>query len=146
MKIGIHVVVAATFFISLSAIADDDVKEESEDESERVCIDSRLVDNFDGLTDKHVFVEERRNQYYLLTMKHRCFGLRNAHTIGLKDTTNRICSNRVGGEVIFRDMGSGVRKCFIDTIVPAENKDAARAIVDEQEQHDKHQKKEKEKD
>lgn len=133
------------FLISTSplAFAEDETDQPENDENERVCINSRQIDSFDGLSDKHVFVEERRNHFYLLTMKHRCTGLDHARMIGLKDATSRICSGRVGGEVIFRDMGSAVRKCFIDTIVQVENKDAARAIVDEEEQHDKHKGKKK---
>jgi len=145
VKIEIHVVVAATFLISLSAIADDDVKEAPEDESERVCILTRNVEDFDALSNKYIVVEERRNKLFLLTMNRNCSGLRNAHTIGFKTTTARICSKRAGNEIVYSDMGTR-RTCRIDTIEPVVSKDEARAIVDEEELHDKHEKKDKEKD
>ena len=141
MKIRILVASAvAGGLIATSAHADghEDIAAD-----EKVCISSNLVRNFDGLDDRHVFVEERTKNYYLLTMRHRCNGLRNANAIGLKDTTSRICSGGFG-EVVFRERGIGPNKCRIETIERVENKDEARAIIAEREQWKKEQK-EKEK-
>jgi len=134
------IVAVAALLVSGLALANGAADKDTQDPVERVCIDSRLVRDFDALSDRHIVVQERRDNYYLLTTKNRCIGLRHALTIGLKDTTSRICSNRVGGEIIYRDFERLQRGCWIDTIVPVENKDEARAIVDEQEQHDRQEK------
>jgi len=137
-----------TLFLILTsplAYAEDEADEAIEVESERVCILTRNVEDFDALSDKYIVVEERRNKFFLLTMDRSCSGLRNAHTIGFKTTTARICSERAGNEIVYSDLGSP-RTCRIDTIVPVENKDDARAIVEEEEQHDKHKQKDKNKD
>ena len=124
--------VAVTLSIG-PALADEHATEE---EAEEVCINTNLVRNFDGLDDQHVFVEERSKDYYLLTMKRRCSGLRHANTIALNDTTSRICSGGFG-EIIFREAGIGRMTCRIDTIEPVENKDEARAIIDERKAYKK---------
>ena len=123
------ILVFMSVILSPAALADEHAPEESE---EKVCISSNLVRNFDGLTDQHVFVEERSKQYYLLTMRHRCTGLRNAQAIGLKDATSRICSGGFG-EVVLRERGIGPNRCRIEMIERVENKDEARAIIDEDE-------------
>ena len=129
-----------TIVFSVSVQADEHAAEEAGD---KVCINSNLVRNFSGLTDQHVFVEERSKQYYLLTMRHRCTGLRHAQTIGFKDTTSRICSGGFG-DVVFRERGIGPNRCRIDMIERVENKDEARAIIAEREKWKKEQR-EKEK-
>ena len=117
-----------------TALADEHASDEAtEESSEKICISSNLVRNFDGLDDQHVFVEERSKNYYLLTMRQRCSGLRNAQAIGLKDTTSRICSGGFG-EIVFRERGIGPNRCRIEKIERVENKDDARAIVAEREQ------------
>jgi len=122
--------------LSVPAIADE---HSAEDAKEKICISSNLVRNFDGLDDQHVFVEERSKQYYLLTMQFRCNGLRHAQAIGFKDTTSRICNGGFG-EVVFRERGIGPNRCRIDMIERVENKDEARAIIEEREQWKKEQK------
>lgn len=145
MKIRVFLLSAAVGVFAAPALADDHTEDTGE---EKVCINSNLVRNFDGLDDQHVFVEERSKQYYLLTMRHRCSGLRHAQAIGLKDATNRICSGRFG-EVVFRERGIGPNTCRIETIERVENKDEARAIIAEREQYKKdeeaHKKAEKKK-
>ena len=136
MKISFFLLSVAVGVFAAPALADDHIEDTGE---EKVCINSNLVRNFDGLDDQHVFVEERSKQYYLLTMRHRCSGLRNAQAIGLKDATSRICSGGLG-EVVFRERGIGPDSCRIDMIERVENKDEARAIVNEREQWKKDQK------
>ena len=120
----------AVALITPQALADD---HEEAPVEEKICISSNLVRSFDGLDDQHVFVEERSKDYYLLTMRQRCAGLRNAQAIGLKDATSRICNGGFG-EVVFRERGIGPNRCRIDKIERVENKDEARAIVAEREQ------------
>ena len=136
MKARVILLSVAVGVCTPPALADEHAEEAGE---EKVCISSNLVRNFDGLDDQHVFVEERSKQYYLLTMRHRCNGLRHAQAIGLKDTTSRICSGGFG-EVVFRERGIGPNSCRIEMIERVENKDEARAIIAEREQWKKQQK------
>ncbi len=117
------------------ALADEHGAENAE---EKICIQSNRIRNFDGLDDQHVFVEQRTKEYFLLTMRYRCTGLRNAQAIGLKDVTSRICSGGFG-EIVYRERGIGPNRCRIETIERVENKDEARAIIAEREQYKKDQ-------
>ena len=110
---------------------------------ERVCFNRRTVDSFEGLSDKHVVIEERGNDFYLLTMRNRCSGLEDARGIGIKDTMSRICSNSFA-EIIYRDMGR-MERCRIGDIERVESKEEAKALVAERQDHEK-RKKDKKKD
>jgi hypothetical protein len=132
--------------LSGAALADEhgDAAAEAADESkaeERVCFNRRQVNSFDGLSDRHVYIKEGTNNYYLLTMRNRCTGLRDANGIAIKDTMSRICANSFA-EIMFRDMGR-VQRCRIGDIERVENKDEAKALVAERENHEKHEKKDK---
>ena len=116
------------------ALADE--HEKAEDKSaeeapveERACFNRRQVRSFDGLSDKHVYIREGTNDHFLLTMRNRCSGLRDAHGIGIKDTMSRICSNSFA-EIIFRDMGR-IERCRIGDIERVQDKDEAEALVAE---------------
>lgn len=132
-----------------SAVADEqkdagDKGAEETEVEERACFNRRQVNSFDGLSDKHVYIKEGVNDYYLLTMRSRCTGLRNARGIGIKDTMNRICSNSFA-EIIFNDMGR-VQRCRIGTVERVQNKDEAKALVAERQDYEKRTKEKKKKD
>lgn len=122
-----------TLVVSASVSAQDE-DEKSADDGKKVCVNARLVDNFDALSDRYVYVEARGNDFYLFTMKGNCFGLRNAKGIALKDTTSRICSDGFG-EIVYRDMGN-TRSCRSGKIENVESKDDAKALVGQLEQDD----------
>ena len=137
--------VALTFLtLALNcAVADEhknprDKSAEKSDVEERVCFNRRLVNTFDGLSDKHVYIKEGTSGYYLLTMRRYCSGLEDARTIAFKDTLNRICSDGFG-EVIYRGRGRDDR-CRIETVERVQNKDAAKALVAEREDYEKRKK------
>lgn len=115
-----------TLTTSVPVLAQDE-DEKSADEGERVCVNSRIIDSFDALNDRYVYVKARGNDHYLFTMSGNCFGLRNAKGIAIKDATSRICSDGFG-EIVYRDMGS-TRSCRIGKIEKVESKDDAKAIV-----------------
>lgn len=95
----------------------------------KTCINTRLVRNFDAITDKHLFVEERSKKYYLITLQSRCFNLQSAHAIAFADSMSITCSKGFG-EIIYRDSLSGqLESSRIDTIEPVESKEDAKAIV-----------------
>lgn len=103
--------------------------EEASESVDKVCINSRLVKGFNALDDQHIFIEERMNEFYLITLRSRCLGLDFVHAIGFKDTTSRICSKGFG-EIVYRDRVSRqLEKCFIDTIEPVVSKDEAKEII-----------------
>ena len=127
MKILLAVLAAiGVMTISPGALAQDDSDEEGA-ATERVCVNTRAVRNFDALTDQHVYVQEGSNRHFLFTMRNRCPDLRNA----IKDTTSRVCSNGFG-EIVYRDRMSGRRMqtCRIDTIEVVESREDAKAIVE----------------
>lgn len=142
------ILLAAAALAFSPAIADEheaakpDSAKDAETE-ERVCFNRRTVDSFDGLSDRHVFLEERGNDFYLLTMRNRCSGLEDARGIGIKDTMSRICSNSFA-EIIYRDMGR-IERCRIGDIERVENKDEAEALVAERQEAER-QEKDKSKD
>lgn len=125
-------IVLGTIFVLLGAPAIAQVEKE-EAGSDRVCVSSRLIDNFDALTDKYVYVEARSDQY-LFTMRRRCNGLHFSNGIALKNATSRICSDGFG-EIVYRDMDRLV-SCGIDDIQVVESKEDAQAIVAQLEKDD----------
>ena len=76
-------------------------KAEKAQAEERVCFNRRTVDTFEGLSDKHVFIEERGKDYYLLTMRNRCSGLEDARGIG-------IVHHRAGAPELGREKRAGL--------------------------------------
>jgi hypothetical protein len=121
------------FGVALLTLTAPCVADEETDKTrtkEKVCVNSRGIRSFDGLSDQHVFIEERSKTYYLMTMTQRCFGLRNANGIAIKDTTSRVCSNGFG-DIKYRDPGMGIRSCRINTIESVESKDQAKALIAE---------------
>lgn len=141
-----RVSIVSLLLLTLAAPVRADVAPDADETSEqKICINSNRVRNFDGLSDQHVFIEEGGGNYYLLTMRGRCSGLRNAQVILIKETMSRVCS-RGFGEVIYKDFGMGRRSCRIDTIERVENKDEARAMIAEREEHAQREKVDKQDD
>jgi hypothetical protein len=111
-------------------VGDDEAAEAKEAKDERVCVNSRSIRSFDGLSDKYVFVEERSKTYFLMTMRSQCNGLRDAKGIVIQDTTSRFCSDGFA-EIRYSDRGNALRRCRIGKIESVESKDAAKALVAE---------------
>ncbi len=110
--------------------------EEAEDEAEeeeaieRVCVNKRNINSFDAIDDEHVYIKATGNNHFLFTMQRRCFGLRGANGIGVKDTMSRVCSGGFG-EIVYRDMGRRLESCRIDTIDRVASKDDAEGLVND---------------
>ena len=117
-----------TLVVSVPASGQDE-DEKSADGGERVCVNTRIIDSFDALNDRYVYVKARGNDHYLFTMSGNCFGLRNAKGIVIKDATSRVCSDGFG-EIAYRDMGN-TRSCRIGKIEVVESKDDAKAFVEQ---------------
>ena len=110
--------------------------EEAEDEAEeeeaieRVCVNKRNINSFDAIDDEHVYIKATGNNHFLFTMQRRCFGLRSAQGIGIKDTMSRVCSGGFG-EIVYRDMGRRLESCRIDTIESVASKEDAKGLVED---------------
>ena len=111
-----------------SAFAEEAEDDAAEEEAvERICVNKRTINSFDAIDDKHVYIKATGDNHFLFTMQRRCFGLRNAMGIGIKDTTSRVCSDGFG-EIVYRDMGR-MESCRIDTIDSVASKEDAEGLV-----------------
>lgn len=114
-----------------SAFADEAEDEAEEEEAvERVCVNKRSINSFDAIDDQHIYIKATGNNYYLFTMQRKCFALRSAYGIAVKDTMSRVCSKGFG-EIVYRDMGRRLESCRIDTIERVASKDDARGLVED---------------
>ncbi len=109
--------------------ADESVGEE-EEAFEKVCVNKRNINSFDAIDDQHLYIKASGNRHFLFTMWNRCYSLRNAHGIGIKDTMSRVCSGGFG-EVVYRDMSRRFQTCKIDTIETVASKEDARGLVED---------------
>ncbi len=105
--------------------ADEDADEE--EAAQKVCVNKRSINSFDAIDDEHVYIKATGNKHYLFTMQRRCFGLRSAMGIGIKDTMSSVCSKGFG-EIVYRDAGRA-QSCRIDTIESVASKDDAKGLV-----------------
>ena len=110
----------------------DEAEDEAEEEEavERICVNRRSINSFDAIDDQHVYIKATGNKHYLFTMQSRCFGLRDAYGIAVKDTMSRVCSKGFG-EIVYRDRGQRLQSCRIDTIETVAGKDDARGLVED---------------
>lgn len=112
---------------------------EEDESSERVCVNRRSISSFDAIDDEHVYIKATGNKHFLFTMQRRCFGLRSAQGIGIKDTMNSVCS-RSFGEIVYRDMGRRLESCRINTIERVASKDDAKGLVEDRKQLEREEK------
>ena len=118
--------------LSATAVAAEDANDEVEGEEaiEKVCVNKRNINSFDAIDDQHLYIKASGQRHYLFTMWRRCFGLRNANGIGIKDTMSSVCSGGFG-EVVYRDMGRQLQSCRIGTIETVASKDDAKGLVED---------------
>ncbi len=120
--------------LALSATSSfaDEAEDESDEEEivERVCVNKRSINSFDPIDDQHVYIKATGNNHYLFTMQRRCFGLRSAYGIAVKDTMSRVCSKGFG-EIVYLGRGQRLESCRIDTIEAVAGKDDARGLVED---------------
>jgi hypothetical protein len=114
-----------------SAFADEAEDESGDEEAvERVCVNKRNINSFDPIDDQHIYIKATGSKHYLFTMQRRCFDLRNAYGIAVKDTMSRVCSKGFG-EIVYRGRGQRLESCRIDTIEAVAGKDDARGLVED---------------
>jgi len=127
----IMLILAMSISSAFAEEADDDA--DDEESSARVCVNKRQINSFDAIDDQHVYIKATGNKHFLFTMQRRCFGLRSAQGIGIKDTMSSVCSGSFG-EIVYRDMGRRLETCRIDTIERVASKDDAKGLVDDRKQ------------
>jgi len=117
--------------LSATSAFADEAEDEAEEEqtAERVCVNRRNINSFDAIDDEHVYIKATGNKHFLFTMQRKCFGLRNALGIAVKDTMSRVCSKGFG-EIVYRDMGR-LQSCRIDTIESVASKEDAQGLVED---------------
>ncbi|MGI9220739.1 MAG: DUF6491 family protein [Woeseiaceae bacterium] len=128
------VAVVALLLASPAAVTEEEATDSTDADSntENVCFDSSRVRNFDGLSDNFLFVEVNQNELYLLSMRNRCHGLRNAQVIAFNGTFRSACSDDNFVEVAVRDMGRR-SICRVKNIERVESKDEAKAVAEDRE-------------
>ena len=95
----------------------------------QTCLTLSRINDFDGLSERHVYVANGRD-HYLLTMDHQCHGLADAENISIANPSNRICSNSLA-ELRYRGVSGRLETCLITSVESVEDKAAARRIVEE---------------
>ena len=118
--------------LTMPALADNE-EEPDESKQERVCLISNRVRYIQSLSDQHVYVTESGNQYYLMTMRKRCPGLRDAQYTRLRSTSGRVCANGLES-IVYRSLRFGGKYCEIYMIERVENKASAEAIIADRQQ------------
>jgi hypothetical protein len=95
--------------------------------SEPACFNVRDVRNFHAFDDRHMYVEGRRDQHFLLTMFGVCPGLRGAFNVEFSNYMNRVCSNS-SARVRFRSFGQ-IQTCRVRLVEGVESRETAEEIV-----------------
>ena len=118
--------------LTATGVFAEEAKDEAEEEEaiERVCVNRRSINSFDPIDDQHIYIKATGNNHYLFTMQRRCFGLRDAYGIAVKDTMSRVCSKGFG-EIVYRGTGQRLESCRIDTIEAVAGKDDGRGLVED---------------
>jgi Family of unknown function (DUF6491) len=96
--------------------------------SVEVCVGTDAVRGFDALDDGHVYLRAGRDEQFLLTMLHSCFGLRDAIEIGIPELFGRACTNTLSS-VVYRSFGR-MERCTIGRVEAVESKKLAVALIE----------------
>jgi len=127
MKLWQLLILIAPLGISSTFAEEEEAAAEEEQAVQEVCVNKRSINSFDAIDDEHVYIKAASNKHFLFTMQRKCFGLRSAQGIGIKDTMSRVCSNGFG-EIVYRDMGR-MQSCRIATVESVASKDDAKGLV-----------------
>ncbi|MEQ8406401.1 MAG: DUF6491 family protein [Oceanicaulis sp.] len=108
---------AAVFSAGAAAAAQDD--------GESRCVSLRNINGYQVIDDKHLILTGGASDYYLITTRTRCSGLRFGAQIGTSFGDNaRLCPPMV--EYVIPDDGW---RCAIDTVVEVESVEEAEQIA-----------------
>ncbi len=88
------------------------------------------INSYSVVDNQHVLLRGGASRYYLVTLLHRCYGLRGGMQVGTSlPTTGTVFSPR-SEYIITRDHD----RCYIDTIEEVEDRDAAIMLIEERAQ------------
>jgi len=117
--------VAATLLLLAGACANQNATPSMAD---RTCISVHSINGFSSLSDRELLVTASVKDHYLLTVDGHCPGLRDAQSVAVIDSVNRICNDGFG-RVVFEDRSFGPQSCRVDSIEQVMSRDEAREIV-----------------
>ena len=100
--------------------------------SEEGCFNTRNARNFDALSDRYIYLEERRDNHFLLTMDGSCFSLRGANGIAISNQMSRVCSRDLA-RVSYRALGR-VESCRIRRVESVDSREAAEQLAESREE------------
>lgn len=130
MKPQYPLIVFLTLSMSTGLAEEADTGADEGREADKVCVNKRNISSFDTIDDQYLYIRASGNRHFLFTMWGRCYGLRDAHGIGITDTMSRVCSGGFG-EVVYRDMSRRFQTCRIDTIETVASREDAKGLVEE---------------
>jgi hypothetical protein len=96
--------------------------------SEEACFFVRNIRSFSSFDDRHIYLEGRRSEHFLLTMYPGCIGLSGAIDIALSNELNRVCSID-SATVTYRALGQ-LQTCNVRQVEAVEDRDAAKALAE----------------
>ncbi len=133
------IVVAILFSIcSHYAHAQIDLNFGKAGKGQSICLNAWIMRDFQSLSSHHILFRYDSKNYYLMTMKRGCFGLRPSSRMYPK-RSDKVCSNR-RDEIEYADKLGGVESCMVDTIDHVESRDAAKALIEERKEAEKKKK------
>ena len=81
----------------------------------RECINRKEITTLRALDEKHVYVKAGPSRHYLVTVDGRCHGLSEARTLGITESSSRICPDSTS-LIGFEHPAAGPMRCRIGTI------------------------------
>lgn len=123
-----HLLILGTVVIATAFLGCATGRSPERSVADRVCIRASTVEDFDPLDDRHLLVTVGVTDEYLFTLE-PCMGLTFAQGIVLAETMDRVCSDGTSW-LMFRQPGTGSKRCRIVDIEPVADEDAARALVE----------------
>ena len=113
-----HAALAAAALISTSLGASVALSQQTDappaPSSEKVCLQSNRMQNYDVLDDHTLVITDRFYKRYTVHMASGCVGLTPAAmNVVLRTTTNLGCFGRSGDSVVFNSPGLGRLSCFV---------------------------------
>ena len=93
----------------------------------RTCFDASMVESFDSLRPRYVYVNVAGEAHYLLTLAEDCVNLANAMNISIHSRFQQVCSHSEGS-LIYSALGRSDH-CRIANIQKVRDKAAAEALI-----------------
>lgn len=134
-------IIAFVFLLSLSSLivhAQINLELGKAREQQSICLYASTMRDFSVLSSSHILIKYDRKNYYLMTMKRSCFGLRNTSRM-YPSRSSKVCGGR-RDEISFEDKLGGVETCMVDNIDHVESRDAAKALIKERKEAGKKKK------